>query len=149
MLLNTTQSIITFIEAIGTGGVLAILLGSTGIGGVITGVIAWKKAPVERRDADLAIAERSQTMSLGLAAELRTELTRMGERIANLETKLTEETRQRQHLERDVRDQRDVNYRLRVVLSRMEEAWKYIVANWDTVRLQHAPPVFPAFEEVP
>ena len=143
-LLQTATVLVEVVKALGTGGVLAVLLGSTGLGGAITALMAWKKAPVEKRDADMAAAESAQGMSLQLAQELRTELARMGDRISTLETKLDKETTRREALEVEVRDQRDVNYKLRVVLSRVSDAWEYIVTHWSVVRLKEEPPHFPS-----
>lgn len=143
-LLQTATVLVEVVKALGTGGVLAVLLGSTGLGGAITALMAWKKAPVEKRDADMAAAESAQGMSLQLAQELRTELARMGDRISTLETKLDKETSRREALEVEVRDQRDVNYKLRVVLSRVSDAWEYIVTHWSVVRLKEEPPHFPS-----
>ena len=143
-LLQTATVLVEVVKALGTGGVLAVLLGSTGLGGAITALMAWKKAPVEKRDADMAAAESAQGMSLQLAQELRTELARMGDRISTLETKLDKETSRREALEVEVRDARDVNYRLRVILSRAQDSIEYIVTHWPTVRLKETPPTFPS-----
>lgn len=135
------------IELINQWGVPVIiggLLGTGGLGALIPAIIAWRKAPVERKDADIAAAEASQGMSLELAQELRTELTRMGERISTLEAKLDKETAKRESLEVEVRQARDVNYRLRVVLARAQDSIEYIVTHWPTVRLKETPPSFPS-----
>ena len=77
-LLQTATVLVEVVKALGTGGVLAVLLGSTGLGGAITALMAWKKAPVEKRDADMAAAESAQGMSLALAKDLREEIARLG-----------------------------------------------------------------------
>lgn len=141
--LYAASFVIELIQAWGTPALVAGLLGTGGLGALVPAIIAWRKAPVERKDADLAAADAAQGMSLKLAEDLRKELDRMGNRITALETKLTAETNRREQLEEVVRDQRDVNYRLRVVISRVQDAWDHIVVHWDDVRLRDAPPHFP------
>lgn len=144
--LQTATVVIDIVKALGTGGVLAVLLGSTGLGGVVTAYVAWKKQPVERRDADLAVAEASQGMSLELARELRDELDRMGSRIDILETKLDQETKRREQLETEVREQRDLNYRLQVVIARVQDAIEYVTNHWARIRQDEEPPRFPSLK---
>ena len=136
--------VIELIQAWGTPALVAGLLGTGGLGALVPAIIAWRKAPVERKDADIAAADAAQGMSLKLAQELRTELARMGDRISTLETKLDKETTRREALEVEVRDARDVNYRLRVILARAQDSIEYIVTHWPTVRLKETPPTFPS-----
>lgn len=143
-MLQTASFIVEIVKALGTGGVLAVLLGSTGLGGAITALMAWKKAPVEKRDADLAAAETSQGMSLELAQELRAEIERLRGEIGDLRTELRAETAQRRDLGDKVREQDTVIFSLRVYVSRVTDFWETrIVADWERVRTLPEPPSFP------
>lgn len=140
---GAATAIAQLVHSIGIPGVVTAVLGGPVIGALVTYWLGRHKPKIEKRDADLAAAEASQGMSLALAKELREELGRMGARISSLEDRLENETKRREHLESEVRDARDVNYRLRVILSRASEAWEYISEHWSTVRLQETPPHFP------
>lgn len=142
--LQTATAVIEIVKALGTGGVLAVLLGSTGLGGVVTAYVAWKKQPVERRDADLAVAEASQGMSLELAQELRAEIGRLRGEINDLRTELRAETASRKDLGNKVRDQDATIFNLRVYVSRVTDWWEHhVVADWERVRAREKPPLFP------
>ena len=102
-----------------------------------------KEAPVKKRDADIAVAEKSQQMAMSIADDLRGDYTR-------LRADLNTEREQRQNLtgrvdslETHIREQERTIRNLRDAV-RVLTAWgNDIVARWNVVRLQEKPPPLP------
>lgn len=135
--------VIELIQAWGTPALVAGLLGTGGLGALVPAIIAWRKAPVERKDADIAAAEASQGMSLKLAQELRTEIDRLRSEMGELRIELRGETQQRRALGEEVQAYKGTIYKLRVALSRAQDYFDHINHNWGALRQSEAPPVFP------
>lgn len=127
--------------------VLAIL-GGTGYWGYRQ---SRKEAPVKKRDADLAAAEKSQQMALAVAGDLRTDLIRLradldAERAARgtLSDRVDE-------LGKRINEQSGTIRALREGLRMWANAWDNLVRNWDTLRLLDQPPEQPKvnFDQLP
>jgi septal ring factor EnvC (AmiA/AmiB activator) len=136
--------VIELIQAWGTPALVAGLLGTGGLGALVPAIIAWRKAPVERKDADIAAADAAQGMSLKLAQELRTEIDRLRSEMGELRIELRAESAQRRDLGDKVREQEGTIFKLRVYVSRVTDWWEHhVVADWERVRTKPEPPVFP------
>ena len=144
--LYAASFVIEIIEAWGMPALVAALLGTGGMGALVPLIIAWRKAPIERRDADIAAAETSQGMSLALAQELRGEIDRLRTEMSELRTELRTETGRRETLADEVREYKGTIYRLRVALSRAAEFWDHVTLNWSTLRQNPEPPLFPIMD---
>ena len=107
--------------------ILAIILAVLGVlggGGIWTYLQSRKDAPVRKRDADLAVADKSQQMAMAIADDLRQDY-------ARLRLDLDEEKGARQELTgrvdalaRQVRDQERTITSLREVVRSYSSAWE-------------------------
>ena len=126
--------------------ILAIILAVLGVlggGGIWTYLQSRKDAPVRKRDADLAVADKSQQMAMAIADDLRQDY-------ARLRLDLDEEKGARQELTgrvdalaRQVRDQDRTITSLREVVRAFSSAWDDLAASWHVLRLQDKPPPKP------
>lgn len=138
-------------------GIIALILGILTVatsGGVIGFLQNRKKVPVEKRDADLAAAEKSQQMALANAADLRTDLDRLRTELdttrTDLKTTRTDLNTEREHRERlsgrveglesHIREQDRTIGGLRAALSGMNAWISDLFLRWDYYRQQPTPP---------
>lgn len=127
-------------------GVLA-LVGGAGFWGYLQ---SRKEAPISRRTADLAVAEKSQQMSMHLADDLREDYTRLradlnterGERQA-LAGRVDELGKHIREQDRMIRAQDQTIRTLRDVVRAFSEGWEHIIKEWAIVRLSEFPPEKP------
>lgn len=124
-------------------GVLAII-GGAGFWGYLQ---SRKEAPISRRAADLAVAEKSQQMSMLVADDLREDYTRLradlnterGERIA-LAGRVDELGNHIREQDKMIREQDTTIRTLRDVLRAFSTGWENLIRDWDTIRLSATPP---------
>lgn len=102
-----------------------------------------KEAPVKKRDADIAVAEKSQQMAMAIADDLREDYSR-------LRTDLNAEREERQKLtgrvdslESQVREQNRTIQRLREAVRLFNAAWDDLAHRWHVVRQSEHPPTRP------
>ncbi|MGP5162553.1 hypothetical protein [Arthrobacter rhombi] len=126
--------------------IVSIILGILGLlgGGGFWGYRQFKKeAPVKKRDADIAVAEKSQQMAMAIADDLRGDYTR-------LRADLNVEREQRQQLtgrvdglETHIRELNGTIRHLRDAVRLLSIWGNDIVTRWNVVRLQKEPPPMP------
>ena len=116
------------------------VLGSAGFWGYKQ---SRKEAPIKKRDADLAVADKSQQMAMAIATRLDTELLAM-------KADLTTERGERQtlggrvdELAAQVREQDRTITGLREVVRSFSSAWDSLVRDWHILRLEESPPPKP------
>lgn len=102
-----------------------------------------KEAPVRKRDADIAVAEKSQQMALAVADDLREDYTR-------LRTDLNAEREERQKLtgrvdslETHIREQDKTIRTLRDAVRLFTAAWDDLTNRWQHYRQSEHPPPRP------
>ena len=133
-----------FLASLGIPGIVTLVLGGPAIAALVTYLLGRHKPELEKKDADLATAERTQGMSLALAARLEGEIERISGELKEVRELLKVETGEREKLAETVREYKGIIYALRVQLSRIEQWWEdEIVARWDEVRAKDNPPRFP------
>ncbi|MGP5071653.1 hypothetical protein ACTXI0_04515 [Arthrobacter rhombi] len=126
--------------------IVSIILGILGLlgGGGFWGYRQFKKeAPVKKRDADIAVAEKSQQMAMAIADDLRGDYTRLR---ADLNTE--REHRERltgrvDGLETHIRELNGTIRHLRDAVRLLTDWGNDIVTRWDVIRLQSKPPKMP------
>ncbi|GAA0199469.1 hypothetical protein [Glutamicibacter creatinolyticus] len=102
---------------------------------LLTGTGFWgfrqykKEAPVKKRDADIAVAEKSQQMALAVAESLRKDMESLRERMDGMETKLEEQNQTIQKLREAVR--------------LFHAAWDDLTQRWHVHRQSEYPPARP------
>lgn len=128
-----------------------------GILGLVSGVGFWqyrisrKDAPVRKKEADMAVAEKSQQMAMAIAERLdidyksvRAELTSTQEAVASLQTEL-------QTVQSHTQEQDQTINTLRRAVRSFSEAWDDLVLHWARYRMLDVPPQRPTtaldFEE--
>lgn len=126
--------------------IVSIILGILGLlgGGGFWGYRQFKKeAPIKKRDADIAVAEKSQQMAMAIADDLRGDYTR-------LRADLNIEREQRQQLtgrvdglETHIRELNGTIRHLRDAVRLLTDWGNDIVTRWDVIRLQSKPPKMP------
>lgn len=146
-MLEVGSAVVQIVQAMGTEGVVATLLGTGFVGAITKALIDKYKPKVERDSAGVSDAEKASGMSLALVTKLQEELGRVGARVTTLEQKLETQTTRGDRLETRVREQDGVIYKLRVYVARATDFWQHVTEHWDTIRAQPHPPVFPRFEE--
>lgn len=102
-----------------------------------------REAPVRKRDADIAVAEKSQQMALAVADDLREDYTR-------LRTDLNAEREERQKLtgrvdslETHIREQDKTIRTLRDAVRLFTAAWDDLTNRWQHYRQSEHPPPRP------
>lgn len=136
-----------FLQAIGIPGVLTLVLGGPAIGALVTWLLGRHKPKIEKKDAELATAEKTQGMSLALATRLEGEISRISGELKTVREDLKTETGEREKLAEKVRIQSGTIFSLRVYISRVADWWAHLVENWDELRLRPAPPALPQYTE--
>lgn len=128
-----------------------------GILGLVSGVGFWqyrisrKDAPVRKKEADMAVAEKSQQMAMAIAERLdidyqsvRTDLTAALGAITSLQDELRTIQSHTQEQDRTIST-------LRRAVRSFSEAWDDLVLNWARYRMLDVPPQRPTtaldFEE--
>lgn len=128
--------------------IVAIILGVLTLVGSVGGGY-WghkqirKEAPVRKRDADIAVAEKSQQMAMAIADDLR-------EDYGRLRTDLNSEREERQKLagrvdslETQIREQNRTIQRLREAIRTFNAAWDDLTHRWHHYRASEHPPARP------
>lgn len=121
------------------GNIVALILGVLGIlggGGFLTYMQSRREAPVRQRDADLAVAEKSQQMAMVIAVAAQEHSTRLAERVDKLE----EDNRVQR---RTINEQGVTLSKLREGLRAFSAAWDDLATRWDHHRTQEHPPQRP------
>ncbi|MGQ3382988.1 hypothetical protein [Glutamicibacter sp. TV12E] len=126
--------------------IVAIILGVLTL---LTGGGFWgyrqfsREAPVRKRDADIAVAEKSQQMAMAIADDLR-------EDYGRLRTDLNSEREERQKLagrvdslETQIREQNRTIQRLREAVRVFNAAWDDLSHRWQHYRTSEHPPARP------
>ncbi|MGC0270820.1 hypothetical protein ACPROK_14765 [Glutamicibacter soli] len=126
--------------------IVAIILGVLTL---LTGGGFWgyrqfsREAPVRKRDADIAVAEKSQQMAMAIADDLR-------EDYGRLRTDLNSEREERQKLagrvdslETQIREQNRTIQRLREAVRTFNAAWDDLTHRWQHYRASEHPPARP------
>lgn len=126
--------------------IVAIILGVLTL---LTGGGFWgyrqfsREAPVRKRDADIAVAEKSQQMAMAIADDLR-------EDYGRLRTDLNSEREERQKLtgrvdslETQIREQNRTIQRLREAVRVFNAAWDDLTHRWQHYRQSEHPPARP------
>ena len=126
--------------------IVTIIVGVLGVlgGGGFWGYRQFRKeAPVKKRDADIAVAEKSQQMALAVAENMRKDVER-------LRTDLNTERDARQtltgrvdSLETQVREQNRTIQILREAVRLFNAAWDDLTHRWHTLRQSEHPPARP------
>lgn len=126
------------------------VLGVLGGGGIWTYLQSRKEAPVKKKDADMAAADKSVQMALSVATAardaseaLRLDLNAEREARQELSGRVTELSNQVRDQNRTIRDQAKTITAQRVRLRVLSEGWDSLVADWDALRLLSAPPEKP------
>lgn len=128
------------------GSIIAIIVALLGVvgGGGYWGYRQFsKEAPVKKRDADIAVAEKSQQMAMAIADDLREDYTR-------LRTDLNAEREERQKLtgrvdslETHIREQDKTIRTLRDAVRLFTAAWDDLTSRWQHYRQSEHPPPRP------
>ena len=119
--------------------IVAIILGVLTIlgGGGFWGYKQFsKEAPVRKRDADIAVAEKSQQMALAVAESTRKDLERYAAQMNILTGRV-------ESLETQVREQNRTIQTLREAVRLFHAAWDDLTYRWHTVRQSEHPPARP------
>lgn len=124
-------------------GIVAIIIGVLGIlggGGFWTYRQSRREAPVRQRDADLAVAEKSQQMAMVIAVAAQENSDRL-----RVDMEAEREARQQltgrvESLETRIREQDRTISHLRRALQLFTEAWDDLTARWEHHRAQDHPP---------
>ncbi|WP_315913569.1 hypothetical protein [Arthrobacter sp. lap29] len=124
-------------------GIVAIIIGVLGIlggGGFWTYRQSRSDAPVRQRDADLAVAEKSQQMAMIIAVAAQENSDRL-----RADMDIEREARQQltgrvESLETRIREQDRTISHLRRALQIFTEAWDDLSARWEHHRAQDHPP---------
>lgn len=116
------------------------LLGSGGVWGYRQ---FKKEAPVKKRDADIAVAEKSQQMAMAIADDLREDYTRLREDL-NTEREHRQNLSGRvDELATHIREQDRTIRHLRDAIRVLTEWGNDIVARWNILRMNQEPPPMP------
>lgn len=119
-------------------GIVSVILGILtllGGGGFWTYRQFKKEAPVKKRDADIAVAEKSQQMAMAIADDLREDYTRLREDL-NVEREARQKLAGRlDGLESHIRELNGTVRVLREALRVFNAAWDDLEHRWHEYRL--------------
>lgn len=125
---------------------IVAILGALGSGG-IWGYRQFKKeAPVKKRDADIAVAEKSQQMAMAIADDLREDYTRLREDLNTEREARQQLTGRLEGLETHVRELNGTIRTLRDAVRIFSAAWDDLVHRWHEHRLADTPPPRPRIQ---
>ena len=126
--------------------IVTIIIGVLGLlgGGGFWGYKQFsKEAPVKKRDADIAVAEKSQQMALKVAEESRNDVKRLRDELnAEREARHTL-TGRVDSLEGQVREANRTIQTLREAIRLFHAAWDDLTHRWHVVRQSEQPPTRP------
>lgn len=126
------------------GSIIAIivaLLGVVGGGGYWGYKQFSKEAPVKKRDADIAVAEKSQQMAMAIADDLREDYTRLRTDLNVEREQIQKLTGRVDSLETQVREQNRTIQALREAIRVFNAAWDDLTHRWQHYRqAEHPPP---------
>jgi len=128
------------------GSIIAIIVALLGVvgGGGYWGYKQYsKEAPVKKRDADIAVAEKSQQMAMAIADDLREDYTRLR---GDLNTEREERTKlsgRVDSLETHIREQDKTIRRLRDAVRLFTAVWDDLTSRWAHYRQSEHPPPRP------
>ena len=128
------------------GSIIAIivaLLGVVGGGGYWGYKQFSKEAPVKKRDADIAVAEKSQQMAMAIADDLRKDYTRLRTDLNAEREERTKLSGRVDSLETHIREQDRTIRSLRDAVRLFTAAWDDLVNRWDHYRISDKPPPRP------
>ena len=126
--------------------IVSIILGILGLlgGGGFWGYRQFKKeAPVKKRDADIAVAEKSQQMALAVAMAARDDNRRLREDQLRDADRITKLSGRVDGLETHIRELNSTIRHLRDAVRLLSNWGNDIVTRWNVVRLQKEPPPMP------
>lgn len=124
-------------------GIVAIIIGVLGIlggGGFWTYRQSRREAPVRQRDADLAVAEKSQQMAMVIAVAAQENSDRLRVEVGAEREARQQLTGRVESLETRIREQDRTISHLRRALQFFTEAWDDLTHRWDYHRAQDHPP---------
>lgn len=134
-------------------GIVTITIGVLGVfggGGFWVYRQSRRDAPVRQRDADLAVAEKSQQMAMVIAVAAQENSERAQQDSDRLRLDMEKERTERHllttrvvSLEHQVKEQGRTISHLRRTVQAFSEAWDDLVAHWDHHRTQKHPPERP------
>lgn len=116
------------------------LLGSGGVWGYRQ---FKKEAPVKKRDADIAVAEKSQQMAMAIADDLREDYTRLREDLNTERDARQALTGRVDGLETHIRELNGTIRHLREAVRVLTVWGNDIVARWAVIRMHQEPPPMP------
>lgn len=116
------------------------LLGGTGFWGYRQ---SRKEAPVKKRDADIAIADKSVQMALAVATAAREDNATLRKSVAEERTQRETLTTRVDGLETHIREQDRTIRNLRDTVRVFTDWANDIVTRWNVIRLQTEPPQLP------
>lgn len=126
------------------GSIIAIIVALLGIvgGGGYWGYKQFsKEAPVKKRDADIAVAEKSQQMAMAIADDLREDYTRLRTDLNAEREERTKLSGRVDSLETHIREQDRTIRSLRDAVRLFTAAWDDLTNRWDHYRqAEHPPP---------
>lgn len=121
-------------------GLLGIVLGV--LGAVLAGTGFWsyiisrRKAPIEKRDADIAVAKTLQTMANEIASDLRVDYDRLAGELKAERAEREKLAARLEPLVRKIEQQGDT-------ITLYRAAWNDLTQRWEYWRAQAAPPPRP------
>lgn len=128
------------------GSIIAIivaLLGVVGGGGYWGYKQFSKEAPVKKRDADIAVAEKSQQMAMAIADDLREDYTRLRTDLNAEREERTKLSGRVDSLETHIREQDRTIQVLREAVRLFTAAWDDLTNRWHHYRQSENPPPRP------
>lgn len=126
--------------------IVAIILGVLGLlgGGGFWGYKQFsKEAPVKKRDADIAVAEKSQQMALSVAESAVKDLGRLRKDLESEREERQKLTGRVDSLETQIREQNRTIQRLREAVRTFNAAWDDLAQRWHHYRASEHPPARP------
>jgi len=123
--------------------IIVALLGVVGGGGYWGYKQFSKEAPVKKRDADIAVAEKSQQMAMAIADDLREDYTRLRKDLNAEREERTKLSGRVDSLETHIREQERTIRTLRDAVRVFTAAWDDLTSRWDHYRLADKPPPRP------
>ena len=126
--------------------IVAIILGVLGLlgGGGFWGYKQFsKEAPVKKRDADIAVAEKSQQMALTVAEAMRKDVERLRADREQDRERLQTLTGRVDSLENQIREQNRTIQKLREAVRLFHAAWDDLTQRWHVLRQSEHPPTRP------
>lgn len=130
----------------GEASIVAIIIAVLGIagGGGYWGYKQFKReAPVKKRDADIAVAEKSQQMALAVAEESRKDVERLREDVTYEREERQKLAGRVDSLETQVREANRTIRALREAVRVFNAAWDDLIHRWHHYRQSEHPPARP------